>query len=60
MVEGTDNPAGSATSCPKLAGLLVTPPNTRSSTRLNGAPGDCSGLAVHPVVPGTSGAERPD
>jgi hypothetical protein len=59
MVEGTDAPRGSATSCPKLSGLLVTAPNTRTSTRLPVAPGDCTGLEVHPVVPGTTGSQRP-
>lgn len=54
-IEGTDNPVGNATTCPTLAGLLVTPPNTTVSVHLPAAPADCSGLAIHPVVPGPTG-----
>ena len=54
-VEGTDNPVGNQTSCPSLSGLLVTPPNTDTTVRLPFAPGDCSGLEVHPVVSGDTG-----
>jgi hypothetical protein len=54
-VEGTDNPIGSATSCPLYPALLVTPPNFTESVRVSvGLPG-CSPLEVHPVVPGSSG-----
>ncbi|MEZ0068167.1 hypothetical protein ABIA32_004191 [Streptacidiphilus sp. MAP12-20] len=55
-VEATDVPQGGATSCPTYAGLLVTPPGTRASTRIVSVqlPG-CSGLEVHPIVPGTTG-----
>ena len=62
-VEGTDNPIGSATSCPYYPALLVTPPNLTESVRVNvsgfgtnppGFPG-CSQIEVHPVVPGSSG-----
>ncbi len=56
VVEGTDVPQNGATSCPQLAGMLVTAPNTRHSVHFPGAPGDCSGLQVHPVVPGTTGS----
>lgn len=56
MVEGTDNPIGNATTCPVLHGLLVTAPNTKTSVKLAHAPGDCSYLQVHPVVPGTTGS----
>ncbi len=45
-VEGTDNPVGSATSCPYYPALLVTPPNLTESVRItvselgaNGLPG---------------------
>lgn len=58
LVEGTDVPTGSATSCPSLAGLLVTAPNVHHSVHLSGAPGDCSGLQVHPVVAGTTGSAQ--
>ena len=56
-VEAGDVPQGGATACPTYAGLLVTPPGTRTSTRLVAdvqLPG-CAGLEVHPVVPGTTG-----
>ena len=62
-VEGTDNPVGTATSCPYYPYLLVTPPNLTVSVRLNvfglgtqptGLPG-CTPIEVHPVVPGSSG-----
>ena len=64
IVEGTDNPVGTATTCPYYASLLVTPPGLTRSTRVtvsglgraqDGLPG-CSGLEVHPVVTGTSGS----
>ncbi len=58
LVEGTDIPLGAATSCPALAGLLVTPPGSHHSAVLpHLAPGDCSRLEVHPVVAGTNGGE---
>ncbi len=63
-VEGTDNPLGSATSCPYYPDLLVTPPNLTDSVRVTvtasgtgGFPG-CSPIEVHPVVPGASGDEN--
>jgi uncharacterized protein DUF4232 len=64
IVEGTDNPTGTATSCPSYDHLLVTPPNLTDSVRVSvsglgspptsGLPG-CSIIEVHPVVPGNSG-----
>lgn len=59
IVEGTDVPQGGATSCPTLAGMLVTAPNTTHAVHFSEVPGDCSGLQVHPVVPGTSGSVHP-
>lgn len=63
-VEGTDNPIGSATSCPFYPYLLVTPPDLTDSVRVTvtdfgrpnhpGLPG-CATIEVHPVVPGSSG-----
>ena len=58
VVEGTDVPSGT-TACPTLVGLLVTAPNTYHSLPIALAPGDCSGLQVHPVVPGTTGSWQP-
>ena len=57
MVEGL-NGAVNSQSCPRLSGLLVTPPDTSHSTRVPDAPGDCGGLQVHPVVFGDSGIGR--
>jgi hypothetical protein len=64
IVEGTDNPIGTATSCPSYTHLLVTPPNLTNSVRVSvsglgspptsGLPG-CSVIEVHPVVPGSIG-----
>jgi hypothetical protein len=64
IVEGTDNPIGTATSCPYYVNLLVTPPNLTNSVRVSvfglgapptsGLPG-CSTIEVHPVVPGSRG-----
>ena len=56
LVEGTDNPAGNATSCPTYPNLLVTPPNTTRSVTIHIAMLGCSRLQVHPVVPGTTGS----
>jgi Protein of unknown function (DUF4232) len=65
MVEGTDNPVGTETSCPTYPALLVTPPDLTMSTTVRvsdigsppttGLPG-CSRIQVHPVVPGTTGS----
>jgi hypothetical protein len=55
LVEGTDLPTGTATTCPSLTTLVVTPPNARQASRLPTGLPDCTGLAVHPVVPGTNG-----
>jgi hypothetical protein len=63
MVEGTDNPVGTATTCTYYPSLLVTPPNLTRSTKVTetisgssvpGFPG-CSGIRVDPVVPGVKG-----
>jgi hypothetical protein len=63
VVEGTDNPSGTETSCPSYPYLLVTPPGLTVSTRLtvtglgNSEPGlpGCTRIEIHPVVPGGSG-----
>ncbi|MDQ6781918.1 MAG: DUF4232 domain-containing protein [Actinomycetota bacterium] len=56
LVEGTDAPVGTATSCPKFTAFLVTPPNTRQTSRIavSNFP-YCASISVHPVVPGTLG-----
>jgi hypothetical protein len=50
IVEGTDIPIGSATSCPTYSSLLVTPPNETQSVAIHISLPGCSGLQVHPVV----------
>lgn len=57
-VEGTDNPVNGATSCPSYSAILVTPPNNNQAINLPLAAAfpDCSGIQVHPVVPGTTGS----
>lgn len=67
IVEGTDNPVGTETSCPYYPELLVTPPNLTTSVRItvtglgtppeNGLPG-CTSIQVHPVVTGNTGTTR--
>ena len=63
VIEGTDVPVGSATTCPHYPALLVTPPGLSDSVRVSvsdqgtnppGFPG-CSPIEVHPVVPGSTG-----
>jgi Protein of unknown function (DUF4232) len=55
LVEGTDVPTGSATSCPIYPRLLVTAPGqTRSHVLAASTPG-CSLLEVHPVVTRAAG-----
>lgn len=56
LVEATDIAGGGATQCPTYPAVLVTPPRETRSVRIDqGLPG-CSGLEVHPVVPGTTGS----
>jgi len=56
ILEGSDVPTGTATSCPTYASLLVTPPNTTVSIPLAASMPGCSALQIHPVVAGTSGS----
>jgi len=58
VVEGTDVTNGTETSCPTYASLLATPPNTMKSVPIPLSLPGCSGLEVHPVVPGTSGSTQ--
>lgn len=55
LVSGVDVPTGTATSCPNLAGLVVTPPNTTVSVHLATTLPSCPGLSVTTLVPGSSG-----
>ncbi len=56
MVEGTDVPEGTVSSCPTFPALLVTPPTSTTSKRLTAPLPGCSPLQVHPVVSGTTGS----
>jgi hypothetical protein len=58
VVEGTDVPSGTETSCPTYSSLLVTAPNAKVSVPIPLSLPGCSGLQVHPVVPGTSGSTQ--
>jgi len=56
MVEGTDMPTGTETSCPQYPALLVTPPGATQSVHVTAALPGCSPIQVHPVVPGSTGS----
>jgi hypothetical protein len=58
LVEGTDVPVGSASSCPTYPALLVTPPTSTLSARLTVSLPGCSAIEVHPVVSGTTGTTQ--
>ncbi|MFF5174474.1 DUF4232 domain-containing protein [Micromonospora sp. NPDC000089] len=58
LLEGSNVPRGSATTCPTYQGLLVTPPDETWSVRLTTRARGCSGLEIHPVVPGVTGSQR--
>lgn len=59
MVEGTDVPTGTASSCTTYPALLVTAPTTAQSVRLTLSMPGCSPIQVHPVVNGTTGSTAP-
>jgi hypothetical protein len=50
----TEGVADGSGPCSPYASLLVTPPNTSTSTQITEAPYSC-GFTVHPVVPGQAG-----
>ncbi len=52
LVGGVDVPSGNATSCPTYPALLVTPPGTRTSTKVALQMPGCPTLVVYPVVAG--------
>jgi hypothetical protein len=55
IVEGTDVPTGTATSCPSYPKLLVTPPNATEQVVISAVMPGCSPIEVHPVVSGATG-----
>lgn len=54
LVEGTS--VGSDPNCGSYASLLVTPPGETHSVTVATSLPACSGLQVHPVVPGSTGS----
>jgi hypothetical protein len=55
LVSAVDVPSGNASSCPNLAGLVVTPPNTTTSAQVIGTLPGCPGLSVTALVAGSTG-----
>ena len=56
LIGGTAQPANGQTTCPPdYAAVLVTPPGTRTPTKLSVDFPSCEGLAITPVVPGPTG-----
>lgn len=54
-LEWSDVPQGGVSQCPTYAGVLVTPPGTRTSTRIVSFQPIACTVQIHPVVPGTNG-----
>jgi hypothetical protein len=57
LVEGTDNPVGTATSCPTYSSLAITPPGDSQTFTLDTSLPGCSTIEVHPVVTGSTGQQ---
>ena len=56
LIGGGANPLNGDTACPAdYAAVLVTPPGATTPTKLPVDLPSCSGLAVTPVVPGSTG-----
>ncbi|WP_052434147.1 DUF4232 domain-containing protein [Streptacidiphilus melanogenes] len=58
LLEWTDVPEGNATSCPTYTSVLVTPPGTKTSTRIASIQPTACTLQIHPVVSGTTGDQQ--
>ncbi|MEY9878201.1 hypothetical protein ABH931_007728 [Streptacidiphilus sp. MAP12-33] len=57
-LEWSDVPQGGLSQCPTYAGVLVTPPGTKTSTRIiSFQPVACT-VQIHPVVPGDNGNQQ--
>jgi hypothetical protein len=54
-LEWSDVPQGGLSQCPTYAGVLVTPPGTRTSTRIVSFQPIACTVQIHPVVPGDNG-----
>jgi hypothetical protein len=57
MVEALAIDATTGNACTPYAAILVTPPNETHSIKLAWPSDGCSGLQIHPVVPGTTGSQ---
>jgi Protein of unknown function (DUF4232) len=55
VVEGTDIPIGTATSCPSYASYTITLPGWPGTTTIDHPYGGCSEIEVHPFVIGFNG-----
>jgi hypothetical protein len=58
LIEGTDNPVGTATSCATYTSIKVTPPGDSQTVPLDTSIPACSTLEVHPVVSGSTGTQN--
>ena len=56
IMEGTDVPTGTATTCPSYPSYTITLPGQRRAVRFDKTIESCSGLAVHPFVVGFNGS----
>jgi Protein of unknown function (DUF4232) len=54
VVEGTSAGSGGLPGCAAFPALLVTPPNTTTSTQIAASPYSCD-FTIHPVVTGLAG-----
>ena len=58
LIEATNVPEGDAESCPEFERLRVSPPGDPTSTKIDVSFYNCSGIEVHPVVPGSTGSDH--
>jgi len=54
LYEETDNPTGGQTTCPRLGDYRITAGGRTTTLPVTGL--NCSGIEIHPYVPGTSGS----
>jgi hypothetical protein len=57
LIEGSSVPLDNATSCPTFPALLVTAPGETHSVRVAADMPGCTGIAVHPIVAGSTGSQ---
>jgi hypothetical protein len=56
IMEGTDVPTGTATTCPTYPSYAIIVPGQRRAVTIDEAIENCSGVAVHPFVVGFNGS----